>query len=84
MKTIFDDGKTKVLLNEETGIVSLVRGNLSCSSEKDGVIVKVNSYREQEICLKEKDEHLGELDGGLELSFHCGSWDWIPGQIIPK
>lgn len=79
MKTVFNDRKTKVLLDEKIGTVYLVRGEIYCSSENDGIIIRADGYKEQEIQFNEKEEY-----SGLEISFHCGSWDWVPGQIVPK
>ncbi|MDD4803664.1 MAG: hypothetical protein PHN69_00630 [Candidatus Pacebacteria bacterium] len=81
MKTIFDDGRTSILLNEETGIISLVRDGLICSSENEGVVVSIKDYKGREILLEKKPELFGKYTGGLGISFHCGSRDWTPGRI---
>ena len=81
MKTIYDGGKFRVLLNEETGIVSLTYNGLSCSPEGNGLTVTPDGYKEKKIHLEVRPGYPEYLGGVLKVSVYHGSWDWTTGRI---
>ena len=84
MKVLYKEESRSIVLDESTGNISVIQDGVLVSFVKEHIVVKVIGYVESEIALKKKDETPGELDGGLEISKHVGSWNWVTCALVPR